>query len=107
MTTILAYVALLAEKDGMTPLNEKVAHTWTRDLPDGWRVTLNPSNEMRITEGIDIPPFTAFVEFNGFPAGFVNPHGGDMAAGEYANEDALIAILKAEIGDHPLLEATP
>lgn len=43
-----------------------------------------------------IEPLTALVTFNGWPFGVLDPFGGQMGAGEIANEDAFIAALIAE-----------
>lgn len=47
----------------------------------GWRVRLNTTGE-KID---DVDAFTAKVEWNGWPAGILNPYGGCIAAGEAAN----------------------
>lgn len=51
----------------------------------------------------DIPAFTIYFQFNGWPAGMVNADGGTLCAGSLANEHCLIealhaAIAKAETG---------
>ena len=43
--------------------------------------------------GQPIPPFSAYVEFNGWPAGLLDPAGGIICAGELANEDTFRAAL--------------
>lgn len=43
-----------------------------------------------------IEALTALVSFNGWPFGILDPFGGQMGAGELANEDAFIAALVAE-----------
>ena len=43
-----------------------------------------------------IPPYAFAVDWNGFPAGLVDPTGWGLAAGSVANEDQLRADLKEE-----------
>jgi len=43
-------------------------------------------------DGLKMPDVR--IHFNGWPAGVMGPGGGLMAAGEVANEDAMIATLK-------------
>lgn len=58
----------------------------------GWRVQFNATR----AEVDDIPPYTARLSWCGWPAGFVGPAGGTMAAGSAANEDALCEWLQAD-----------
>ena len=49
-------------------------------------------------EAIDnILPFHAYIEYNGWPFGIINPYTGTMGAGSEANEDDFINVLKDEI----------
>jgi hypothetical protein len=50
----------------------------------GWFVMLNNTG----AEVDDVPEFSVFVEWNGFPAGIIDQFGGVLAAGDAANEDA-------------------
>jgi len=60
-----------------------------------WEVWVNASNEPCEQDAVTIPPWTAYVEFNGWPAGFLDPSGGEFAAGSYGNVDRFLAALKA------------
>jgi hypothetical protein len=60
--------------------------------PDkGWFVRLNNTAEKDL---FDLEPYQAMVEFNGFPAGIIDPNGGVLAAGDAANEDTFREWLK-------------
>jgi hypothetical protein len=61
-----------------------------------WRIAANGHHErIKDSSGVEVPPFSIYIEFNGCPAGFVDAGGGHMAAGAIANEEALIAALEA------------
>ena len=62
------------------------------DPERGWCVRLNATGET--IDGVD--GFHAEVLWGGFPASIINAYGGVIAAGEAANEDALIAWLKSD-----------
>lgn len=64
-----------------------------------WRIIVNGNKSMR-TYGVDgtpvkLTPFSAVIYWNGWPAGIIDMTGGVIAAGEGANEDALIESIKA------------
>lgn len=68
---------------------------WEYEIDGQWWVAVNGhAVPMKCSHGGDVPPYHAFVEFNGWPAGLVSPAGGTMAAGEGANEDTFIAAVK-------------
>lgn len=75
-----------------------------KDLPgcyevavdDHWWIAVNGHDvPTRTSKGTEVPKFSAYVEFNGWPAGMLDPFGGVLAAGEIANEDALLAALRS------------
>jgi len=70
------------------------------DEQEGWGVKLNPTD----APIDDIQPFAAFVNWNGWPAGVVNPHGGWIAAGDAANQETLRTWLQGIIDAGRLLE---
>jgi hypothetical protein len=56
-------------------------------------------------DGGEVPPFSAFVFFNGFPAGVIDPAGGILAvtnADDAQADDAFIRALVAARGGDPL-----
>lgn len=52
---------------------------------------------MRCSHGIEVPPFSVYVQFNGWPAGILDAGGGVLAAGEAANEKNFIDALKKRL----------
>jgi hypothetical protein len=68
---------------------------WEGQVDDQWWIAINGHDEKtKCSKGATVPAFNAYVEFNGWPAGFVNPRGGVLCAGAAANEDTLIAALQ-------------
>lgn len=71
---------------------------WEVAVDDNWWIALNGHKEaVKCSRGASVPPFTAYVEWNGWPAGFIDPRGGALAAGEAANEDTFCAAVKAAV----------
>lgn len=62
------------------------------DANVGWHVELNPTAEQI---GV-VEPFTAMVQWNGFPAGIIDPDGGVVADGTLANQRTLLAWLESD-----------
>jgi hypothetical protein len=93
MTTSFYLIAEASAKQHGSPLPRGVVTIGDKD--HGWHVALNTTNQ----EIDDIPPFTAALHWNGWPAGFIDPRGGMIAAGEAANEGALIGWLSGLIGE--------
>jgi hypothetical protein len=95
-TVVFIEIAHMANRLGASPLS-RYEDCWEYQVSDGWWIAVNGHAEPRRCShnNIEVPPFTAYIEWNGWPAGFIDPRGGDMAAGELANEDTLVAALKA------------
>ena len=90
-----AEIALLADALGVRRINE-LEGCWEYQVDEQWRFALNGHNTPHDTDdGVRVPPFSAFVEFNGWPAGIIDPAGGVLAAGDAANESTFIAALQA------------
>ena len=90
-----ALIADLGIKLGAVPLAQKHAACWEHDVDAQWHIAVNGHREPKKSrDGMDVPPFTAAVSFNGWPAGLINPREGIIAAGAAANEDAFLAALK-------------
>ena len=70
---------------------------WVYQVDEHWTIAVNGHPGPVKYGVVDVPAFHAYVEFNGFPAGFVNAYSGTMAAGEAANEDLLIAAINRAI----------
>ena len=74
---------------------------WENRLGEHWRVAINGHRDpCSDSTGAEVPPYHAYLEYRGWPAGLVNPRGGTIVNGEGANEDALIEVLRQEIGVH-------
>lgn len=53
----------IATKRGVSRINERPRGVWEDELPDGWRVCVNASKvPVRSLSGMEVPPFTAFLE---------------------------------------------
>jgi hypothetical protein len=94
---VFALACELAVKLGATSINH-LPGCWEYQVDDQWRIALNGGDEPRkCATGVEVPRFHLYVTFNGFPAGFVTPTEGCIAAGDAANERALIRALKKAI----------
>src|SRR4051812_42178304 len=81
---------------GVTSIN-KLPGCWEAKIDEQWWIAVNAHNvSVECSKGFDVQPFSAYIEYNGFPAGEVSPSGGVIAAGDVANEDTFIAALKAQ-----------
>lgn len=76
---------------------------WEHQIDERWRVAVNPHKEPQDVPprddcmGATVPYAHAAVWFNGWLAGLFSPAGGAIAAGEGANEGALIEALESAI----------
>jgi hypothetical protein len=87
---------------GVRDIN-KLPGCWEHQIDKQWWIALNGHREpMKDSHGFEVPPFSAAVEYNGWPAGIIDPSGGIIAAGSCANEntfiDALIAATEKTMG---------
>ena len=73
------HIGTIAAAAGVVPLNQHPG-LWEFEVGP-WKLQVNGRRE-KIG---DVPPYHAFVEFNGWPAGLIHPYGGTIAAGEAAN----------------------
>lgn len=94
ISEVLAEALELAQSLGATPLN-KHHGCWEAQLDEHWWIAINAHRvPIKCSKDAMVPPFTMYIDFNGWPAGFVDPHGGTMAAGSLANEETLLAAIK-------------
>jgi hypothetical protein len=70
---------------------------WHHKLDDNWEFAVNGHNKPCQFGDVTVPPFEAYVMWNGLPAGFIGVYGGVLAAGSAANEDTFIEALKEAI----------
>lgn len=79
----------------------KLPGCWEHQVDEHWWLAFNAHGERgkcsQSAGSSDIPAFTIYFEFNGWPAGMVGPDGGTLCAGAAANEDKLIEALDAAI----------
>jgi len=67
---------------------------WEAQVDEHWHISINGHAEMTPnSKGAPVPPFSVWVEFNGWPGGIVNAHGGTLCAGAIANEKELCDVL--------------
>jgi hypothetical protein len=78
---------------GFIPLNQHPGIV-RFNVDDSWKLSMNGH-----TETIEqVPPFSVYVEFNGWPAGIIDPSGGCIAAGQLANLDTLLTAMRLKLG---------
>ncbi len=88
-------LAMFGLSTGVQNLAE-IPGCWESKIDDKWWVAANGHKvEHECSRGVAVPSFHFYVVYNGWPAGIIGPYGGTIAAGDAANEDALIAALKA------------
>lgn len=89
-------VADLCIETGNHPL-QKHAGCWEYQIDDQWFIAVNGHQAPMLCSKSDVQvdPFCCYVMFNGWPAGIMNPIGGQIAAGAAANESTFIAAFHA------------
>lgn len=98
ITVVAEKVFELAHVLGVANIN-KLPGAWVHDVDERWRIAVNGHNEPLTVEATKthmeatIDPYCFAVWCNGWLAGLMSPFDGILAAGEAANEDALIAAL--------------
>ena len=71
---------------------------WEHQIDAQWWVAVNGHKKPRMcSTGTDVLPFTAYLTFDEWPAGFIDVRGGILAAGAAANEDTLCEALEAAL----------
>lgn len=95
ITRVFGEIINLCAALGAENINE-LQGCWEYQVDDQWFIALNGhSKPAKCSRGGEVEPFGCYVEWNGWPAGTMNPFGGILAAGEAANEASFIAALKA------------
>ena len=91
---IFVAITEYALRQGVTNIKD-LPRCWECQIDSQWWIALNGHPEPTLcSRKVKVRPFTAYLEFNGWPAGDVDPYGGIIAAGTLANEDNLLAALK-------------
>jgi hypothetical protein len=95
MPEVLVQIVELAARLGVVGIN-KIDGCWEHQVDAHWWFAVNGHPEAtECSKGTKVPPFAAYIEFNGWPAGIVDPGGGTLCAGAVGNEANLIAALAA------------
>jgi hypothetical protein len=94
MCEIYNLILDLIEKDGLKNIKDLL---WVRVIDEHWTVAVNGCPIVKSYKGLDISPYNMYIEWCNFPAGIINPYGGQICAGEKANEDTLIEAIKKAI----------
>ena len=82
---------------GQAPAN-KHPECWVHQVNTLWAIAFNAHADPKpCSLGVTVQPFHCYVQFNGWPAGVFNPYGGQIAAGECANEAAFLEAMDAAI----------
>lgn len=101
LSLAFSLIADLALAMNAHPLN-KHPGCWTHAVDAHWWIAVNGHSEPKPVVSSagctpTVEPFECYVEFNGWPAGVLNPFDGILVAGKCANEDAFCAALTAAI----------
>src|SRR3990167_1705130 len=84
----------LAHRLGVRNIKE-LPGCWEYQIDEQWWMAVNGHKEpVRCSKGAEVPAWHLYFEYNGWPAGFVGPSGGTVAAGEGANEATLLRALR-------------
>lgn len=95
VTEAFAEIAALAARLNIRDIGH-MPGCWEQQIDEHWWIAVNGHcAETKCSFGEAVPPFSAYVRFNGWPAGIISQFDGCLAAGAAANEDAFIAALKA------------
>jgi hypothetical protein len=92
--TAMDAVAQLAISLDAIPLH-KHAGCWEHQIDKQWWIAFNGQKQaVECSKGISVDPYHVYIEFNGWPAGIINPFEGTLCAGEIANESTFIAAVE-------------
>lgn len=91
----LCTLAIQLKVEPMSQLPE----CWEHKLDEHWAFAVNGHNAPMqasrfFPSPVVVPPFCLYVEFNGFPAGILNPYRGEFVAGILANAKKFRKALK-------------
>ena len=71
---------------------------WVHQVNEQWAIAFNAHAEPKACSlGVTVKPIHCYVQFNGWPAGVFTPYGGQIAAGECANEETFLEAMDAAI----------
>ena len=91
-TAVFMAIADFAKAIGVGSIKD-LPGCWEVELPSGWWFAVNGHAEpVKGSHGPDVPPFHAYIERDGWPAGLVSPADGLMVGG---TEAEFLAVIKA------------
>ncbi len=90
------YLAAIAERVAHSPINKLPGPT--NVIAGNWQIWINKSDEALPARGLlpEIPRSTIYLEYHGYPWGFLNLDGATVSGGRHAGMEALIQALKLE-----------
>jgi len=93
-------IANLAMRLGVTNINQREG-CWEHRIDDKWWIAINGHPEpVRCSKGAEVPAYNAYVEFNGWPVGLINPYGGALVrCTDDAEGDLINALKLAEVAE--------
>lgn len=93
---IFLEIAEFAHRRGVTSINA-MPGCWEVQIDAQWWMAVNGHSTPTATSRGDepVPPFSAYIEYNGWPAGVVDPAGGVLAAGSGANAETFCRALQS------------
>ncbi len=75
---------------------------WEHEVDGRWKLYVNGHRDpIPCSTGTVVPAFSAYVTFNGWPAGILDPWGGVIAAGDAANADTFREALQMAAAQCP------
>jgi len=83
----------LAERLGVKDIF-KLPGCWEYQAGDWWIALNGHRVPTKCSVGIEVPPFDAYIEYNGLPAGIIGLWDGVIAADSAVNEDSFIEAVK-------------
>jgi hypothetical protein len=90
MTEVMLAVVNMAERLGVKSINT-LPGCWEHQIDKHWWIAVNGKRKPQMcSKGVQVPPFSIYIEFNGWPAGICDSHGGVICAGAVGNEKEFI-----------------
>lgn len=98
LSAVFLKLADLALAHGIKGIKQLPA-CWEVQIDEHWWAAVNGHDKPTACSRsvMPVPAFSAYLQFNGWPAGMLDPFGGFLAAGHLANEANLIAAIDAAI----------
>jgi hypothetical protein len=97
VSTVFAKICDLGLALGHTSIKDQPG-CWEHQIDEHWWFAINPHDvSTECAGGTEVPPYTAYIKFCGWPFGLVCPAGGMFAKGALANENTLIEALNKAI----------